>query len=297
MSRSDLQYLSLWEPKKRAQALLFIACVISPFLLQVGRCTVVTSFAKEPSITMPPQSVCHRAHLLLVINVFVSSTKAFCCDPSFVLTKTHRCDFVLLVSLEHPKSSIQGAAVTDYEFDTSDASISRRSFALTIPFLSFPLYRSSARAVVVTAPTKVFTAGQAMGSEDARARFVTAQKDLQYLSENYDDIVKNGGGDNVRRYLGTVGFTSGMYGISKVMKELQKEAKDIVEYTENMNEFDAALRGADTACYSANFVEFSAAKTRPEAFFDDARVEIEQMLQIMKTMAAEVNLSIIILMV
>ena len=63
----------------------------------------------------------------------------------------------------------------------------------------------------------------------------------------------------------------GMYGIPRVMKELQEEANDIVEYTENMNDFDAYLRQADTSCYSANFVEFSAAKTKPEKFFQDAK--------------------------
>jgi hypothetical protein len=99
----------------------------------------------------------------------------------------------------------------------------------------------------------------------------------------------SGGGDNVRRYLGTVGFTSSLYGISKVLKELQDEADDIVKYTENMNEFDAYLRAADTACYSANFVEFSAAKTKPEAFFKDAFGEVQKIKEYMNNMAAELK--------
>lgn len=134
---------------------------------------------------------------------------------------------------------------------------------------------------------KVFKAGQAMGTEEALAHFQQAQKDLDYLITHFDDVVASGGGDNVRRYLGTVGFTSSLYGISKVLKELQDEAEDIVEYTENMNEFDAYLRAADTACYSANFVEFSAAKTKPEAFFKDAFGDVQKMKEYMNNMAAE----------
>ena len=76
--------------------------------------------------------------------------------------------------------------------------------------------------------------------------------------------------------LGTVGVTSGMYGITKVMKELQDEAEDIVEYVEDMNEFNAFLNQADTACYSANFVEFSAAKTKPEEFYRNAKTGKDQ---------------------
>ena len=148
-----------------------------------------------------------------------------------------------------------------------------------------------ANAVVMSSEQKVFKAGEPMGVTDALERFQSARKDLQYLIDNYDEIVANGGGDNVRRYLGTVGVTSALYGISKVMKELQEEADDIVEYTENMNEFDAALRAADTACYSANFVEFSAAKTKPEKFFQDALGDIKNMMNKMNNMADELKIS------
>jgi hypothetical protein len=137
---------------------------------------------------------------------------------------------------------------------------------------------------------KVFKSGEAMDIEEAKARFLKAEKDLQYLVDHYDDVVKSGGGDNVRRYLGTVGLTSAMYGIMKVMKDLQPEALDIVEYTEAMDEFDSSLRAADTACYSANFVEYSAAKTKPEKFFKDALIESKRMLNSMDAMASELNL-------
>jgi len=146
-------------------------------------------------------------------------------------------------------------------------------------------------AVVENSPSnKIFAAGQALDVDQAKERFVLARQSLRYLIDNFDDVVKNGGGDNVRRYLGTVGTTSGLYGITKVMKALQEEADDVVEYTENMSEFDYALRAADTAAYSANFVEYSAAKTKPEQFFRDAKRETEQMQRCIDAMASEIGM-------
>ena len=136
---------------------------------------------------------------------------------------------------------------------------------------------------------KIFKSGVPLEKDFAFERFKLARKDLEGLLNDYDNI-SQGGGDNVRRYLGTVGVTSGMYGITKVLKELQEEADDIVEYTENMNEFDSYLRAADTACYSANFVEFSAAKTKPEKFLEDAKMDSKNMLKAMERMAAELKL-------
>jgi hypothetical protein len=170
-------------------------------------------------------------------------------------------------------------------------SMQRRSMLVSgggFSFIASLFIQQSAHAVVmVSSDEKIFKAGQAMGAEEALARFQQAQKDLDYLITHFDDVVASGGGDNVRRYLETFGFTYSLYGISKLLKELQDEAEDIVEYTENMNEFDAYLRAADTACYSANFVEFSAAKTRPEAFFKDAFGDVQKMKEYMNNMAAE----------
>ena len=142
-----------------------------------------------------------------------------------------------------------------------------------------------------TTPTRaLFALGQDMSIDDAKDRFRLARQELLYLIEHFDTVLAEGGGDNVRRYLGTVGVTSAMYGITKVMKRLQDEADDIVEYTESMNEFDYSLRAADTACYSANFVEFSAAKTKPKAFFEDAFLDAERMIVAMEIMAKELKL-------
>jgi len=174
---------------------------------------------------------------------------------------------------------------------------SRRTFATKIitsilaPPIAWSVGQPGVSAVMdaSTEEAKTFKAGVSLGKEAAINRFKKAQEDLATLIDNYDTI-SAGGGDSVRRYLGTVGVTSNLYGISKVMKELQEEANDYVEYTEMMNEFASYLNAADTACYSANFVEFSAAKTKPEKFLADALADAKNMQKAMKAMAAELGL-------
>jgi hypothetical protein len=207
---------------------------------------------------------------------------------------------------------------------TAAAAANAAAAALPLLLLLPPLVAPAANAVVMENTQTTFKAGEAISIEAAKARLQEARASLQYLVENYDDIIKKGGGDNVRvsdfcfvilslyyywkrreaarlacththsptvlfvclfvslptkRYLGTVGTSSGLYGISKVLKTLQEEAddNDMVDYTELVYDFEQALRDADTACYSAIFVEFSAAKTPPEKFFIDAKGDVARM--------------------
>jgi hypothetical protein len=162
------------------------------------------------------------------------------------------------------------------------ASLSRRS-VLALPTMIAAQYALSA---IVIPP------GPSEAAQDAkREKFRDARKNVQYLLDHYDEIISKGGGDNVRRYLGTVVTDSPMVGIMKVLKDLQGEADDIVEYTESMDDFEYSLRAADTAVYSANFVTFSSAKTKPEEYFDNAFKEIKKMLSCMDAMAGEINLT------
>lgn len=69
---------------------------------------------------------------------------------------------------------------------------------------------------------------KALSPEEAEERFREGRKSVEYLLNNYDEICEVGG-DNVRRYLGTVGTSSGLFGISKAMKALGERADDIVE--------------------------------------------------------------------
>lgn len=156
----------------------------------------------------------------------------------------------------------------------------RQSFGVVL----FP----SASQAAMQNNQNVFKVGESLSITEAKSRFEEGRRSLDNLIQNYDEIAR-GGGDNVRRYLGTVGTTSGLYGIQKVMRALQEEADDIVEFTENMTDFEYYLSAADTAVYSANFVEYSAAKTKPEKFFADAKKDAEQMKVYMDRMAATLS--------
>jgi hypothetical protein len=141
-----------------------------------------------------------------------------------------------------------------------------------------------------TGEAKIFKLGEKMGVEEAKKRFALAQRDVQYLLDHYEEISKGGGGDNVRRYLGTGGVTSNMYGIGKVVKELREEADDIVEYTEAMNEFNAYLYQAEGAAYQSLFVEHSSAKGTPESFLATAKQDVKNMQKYMNELAVQLNL-------
>jgi hypothetical protein len=152
-----------------------------------------------------------------------------------------------------------------------------------------PGLRATAPVVDNNGTAKVFTAAEVVGVEAGKERFLLAQQKINELADNFDEIAKTGG-DGIRRYLGTVGTSSPLCGIGKVMKDLQEESSDIVEYTETMNDFEIALRAADTAAYSSIFVEFSSAKTKPEEFIKNAKREIKNMQVFMATMANELGL-------
>ncbi len=135
----------------------------------------------------------------------------------------------------------------------------------------------------------VFTPGKELTVDEAKARFQEGQASLEYLLKNYDEICE-GGGDNIRRYLGTVGTSSGLYGIAKVMKILQGEADDIVEYTETMNEINAALVGADGSAYMAIFTETSTSGVPPKKYFEDAKIEVKRASASMQEIAKQLNI-------
>lgn len=153
---------------------------------------------------------------------------------------------------------------------------------------------NNAASAVVMVPNgeggNVFQPGAKLSPDDAKKRFLLARTDMCYLLDHYSEISSAGGGDAVRRYLGTVGVTSGMYGILKVLKILQEEADDIVEYTETMDEFNAYLYQAEGAAYQSLFVEHSSAKGTPESLLATAKQDIVQMKKYMDMMATQLGL-------
>jgi hypothetical protein len=142
----------------------------------------------------------------------------------------------------------------------------------------------SADAVMNVKQT-VFKAGEMLTAEEAKKRFHQARQSLQYLLDHYDEICL-GGGDNVRRYLGTVGTSSGLWGIGKVMRSLQEEADDLVEFTETMTDVEASIQQADGSAYMAIFVTTSTSGTPPEKYFKDALIEAQRAAKGMDKMAS-----------
>ena len=49
------------------------------------------------------------------------------------------------------------------------------------------------------------------------------------------------------RYFGILSVDPSMYGLTRVLKKLQEQADDVMEYTKNMNEINVYLSAADIA--------------------------------------------------
>ena len=107
-------------------------------------------------------------------------------------------------------------------------SSTRRSFLGTTATILVGANNIPANAVVMDSSLSKGGKVKNLTPEEAEERFRAGRKTVDYLLKNYDEIC-DGGGDNVRRYLGTVGIASGLFGISKAMKTLSERADDIVE--------------------------------------------------------------------
>ena len=148
---------------------------------------------------------------------------------------------------------------------------------------------SSVANAAMKSDQTVFAVGRDLTIEDAKGRFREGQASLDYLLDHYDEIC-SGGGDNVRRYLGTVGTTSGLYGIAKVMKTMQPEAEDVVEYTETMNEINASLVGADGSAYMAIFTGSSTSGVPEEKYYEDVKTDVKRAIGLMQDLAKQMNI-------
>lgn len=167
------------------------------------------------------------------------------------------------------------------------------SFATTLFSVIVP---SSNAAVLQNSQTNVFEVGKDLTVEQALERFQQGQESLQYLLDHYDAICQTAdSGDNVRRYLGTVGLTSGLYGISKVLKILQQNQEegtieDIVAFSELAEELMASINQADGSAYMAIFTTSSTSGVPSQRYFDDAKVEIERAVTTMQALSQQLHL-------
>jgi len=140
---------------------------------------------------------------------------------------------------------------------------------------------------------KVFEVGKDLTLNEALDRFSLGIESLSNLVDNWDKVVEDGGGDNIRRYLGTVGVSSGLYGINKVLRTIKDLAPgdeldvDVVEFSEGCDDLVGAINRADGSAYMSIFTSFSSSSVPPTKYFKDSLVETKQALNIMKDLAKQ----------
>ena len=129
--------------------------------------------------------------------------------------------------------------------------------------------------------------------EEAESKFIEGYKTLCYLIDHYPEICE-GGGDNVRRYLGTIVSTppSGLVGIAKTMKALEDKADDFIEYTELADEIVKTINQADGSSYMAIFVTTSTSYTPPQKYFNDGLIEIKRCKKSMEELAKMIDIKL-----
>jgi len=67
---------------------------------------------------------------------------------------------------------------------------------------------------------------------------------------------------------------------------LREEADDLVEFTEQEEEFLLALSQADSMAYSANFAGGSGKPTPPQVYIDKSQKEVIRLQKIAKSLTA-----------
>jgi len=129
--------------------------------------------------------------------------------------------------------------------------------------------------------------------EQSEEKLRQSYQTVLYLLSNYNDVCA-GGGDNVRRYLGTIVSTppSPLVGMAKTLKGLESKADDFVEFTELSEEIIKSINQADGSAYMAIFVSTSSSSTPPEKYFSDAKIEIQRCKRSIEQMAEMVNIKL-----
>lgn len=111
----------------------------------------------------------------------------------------------------------------------------------------------------------------------AKAQIAAGYAEIGKLIENFDTVSGSGGGDGVRRVLGTVGTDSPVYLVEKAFRLLFDADETLpMEYIETVESLMQNLASADSEAYSAIFIEFSSAKGKPEDYFKRSKAAVER---------------------
>lgn len=126
-------------------------------------------------------------------------------------------------------------------------------------------------------------------TDAALTQWKESVKTIDNLCDNWDTISK-GGGDAIRKELGTANFgttVSPLFQIDKAFRVLRDDPNvDLVEFTEISEEFTSALARADTMAYSANFAGGSGKPTPPQVYIDKSKKEVAEVQRIAKALSA-----------
>eukprot|EP00438_Fugacium_kawagutii_P023609 Skav205965 [mRNA] locus=scaffold442:605548:612005:+ [translate_table: standard] len=111
---------------------------------------------------------------------------------------------------------------------------------------------------------------------EPKEQVTAAMQKLEELTdpENFKKVAA-GGGDNIRRQVGTVGTSSPLFDVDKAWKALAEEAEDPEAYVEVLERFTKGITRADADAYSSIFSMNSAAATSPQVYIDKAFEELK----------------------
>mmetsp|Transcript_6452 Transcript_6452/g.9234 ORF Transcript_6452/g.9234 Transcript_6452/m.9234 type:complete len:209 (-) Transcript_6452:796-1422(-) len=179
-------------------------------------------------------------------------------------------------------SSRPSAAAGKAQLSTpADASTNRRGFLIKTTTIATSFLQ------ITTAYPQATSA--AATQETALTQWKASVSTIDNLLENWSTI-SAGGGDAIRKELGTANFgkdTSPLFQIDKAFKVLRENDNvDLIEFTEQSEEFSNALARADTMAYSANFAGGSGKPTPPQVYIDKAKKEVEGLQQIAKSLSS-----------
>jgi hypothetical protein len=172
---------------------------------------------------------------------------------------------------------------------TTDASTNRRSFLFKTTKTARAIATASFLQITTTYPQAASAAPIPLTQETALTQWKASAATIDNLLEHWSTI-SAGGGDAIRKELGTANFgteTSPLFQIEKAFRILrEKDSVDLVEFTEQSEEFSNALARADTMAYSANFAGGSGKPTPPQVYIDKAKKEVEGLQQIAKSLSS-----------
>jgi hypothetical protein len=163
-------------------------------------------------------------------------------------------------------------------------SFSRRTFILQVPATTVAVITSLSVPLLIEPATA--TAATIITSEAAQIQWKRSETVIDDLLQNWPTVVAQAGGDGIRRELGTVGTTSPLFQIDKALRVLRDEAEDLIEFTDQTEEFQLALSRADSMAYSANFAGGSGKPTPPAFYIEKSRNEVIELQKIAKSLRA-----------